>query len=317
MQVDVDLDQEIEALERELFGTPGEDPIEETLDLEPPELNEPTEVIVKEEVKEEVKGPTVDEVQKRFNNYKASTDITIRDLRSDLAASKMKYATLQKSYSELSQRLVKLEATDSKKIFSEEEIDILGEPAANALDKGVRDILEAKLRPLQEEVAKAKQAEAERELREAQQLIKRDYDDFIVKLARAVPDYESLNVSPGFLQYMKEADEFSGVPREHLFMKAEQALDVGRIVSFFNDYKKTIKTPDDNTSILESAVTPTGKPGITTDPGDSKEPVITYAFIDQYYDDFNRGKYKSKAGREKALKIEAMIDRAVLSGNVR
>lgn len=315
MQVDVDLDQEIEALEKELFGTPGEESTEDDLNLESLETEVKEEVVV-EAPKVEEKSQVEAELQKRFNNYKASTDITIRDLRADLATSKMKYATLQKSYSELSQKVSELETKSSKKIFSEEEVDILGEPAANALDKGVRDILEAKLKPLQEELARSKKEAAEREMREAQQLIKQDYDTFITKLGRVVPDYEEINVSPGFLKFMKEPDEYSGVTREHLFMKAEQSLDVGRIASFLNDYKKTI-APVNGTKILEESITPTGKPGLTSDPGGSKDPVITYAFIDKYYDDFNRGKYKTKAGREKALKIEAMIDRAVLSGNVK
>ena len=308
-----DLDQEIEALERELFGTPGEEPTEEEFDLDSPE-EVVEEVVTVVEVPKEKSQPEVD-LQKRFNNYKASTDITIRDLRSDLAASKMKYATLQKSYSELNQKVSEL---NQKKIFSEEEVDILGEPAANALDKGVRDILEAKLKPLEEELARSKKESADREMKEAQQLIKQNYDKFISQLGRAVPDFEEINVSPGFLKYMKEPDEYSGVTRENLFMKAEQSLDVGRIVSFFKDYKKTIEDPVANgRKILEESVTPTGSSGPIVDPGSGKDQVITYAFIDKYYEDFNRGKYKTKAGREKALKIEAMIDRAVLTGNVK
>lgn len=57
---------------------------------------------------------------------------------------------------------------------------------------------------------------------------------FLSSLAKAVPDYASINVSPGFLKYMKEADEYSGAPREYLFKKAEESLDVGRIASFFS-----------------------------------------------------------------------------------
>lgn len=303
-----DLDQEIEALENEIFGTPGEEPIEENQ-----EQNSPNKV--KEPVVAE--GPTEAEV-KRFNNYKASTDITIRDLRSDLVSSKNKYANLQKGYNDLHQRLAALESTSSsKKMFSEEEIDILGEPAANALDKGVRDILDAKMKPLQEELARSRQDTADRELRDAQQMIKKDYDSFLTNLGKAVPDYATLNVSEGFLQYMKEADEYSGVLREHLFKKAEEALDVGRIASFFIDYKKSHAIPLSNTEILENAVTPTGKAGSPNETGEERDVVITYKYIDKFYDDYTRGKYKTKKGRDEAAKIEAMIDRAVLSGNVR
>lgn len=304
-----DLDKEIEALENEIFGTPGEESTEEDLDTN--SLDTEVKEVIKEEIKPK-EGPTEAEV-KRFNNYKASTDITIRDLRSDLAASKGKYANLQKGYNDLMQRLAVVETTSSKKIFSEEEIDILGEPAANALDKGVRDILDSKMKPLQEELARTRQESADRELRDAQQMIKKDYDVFLTKLSNVVPDYADLNVSNGFLKYMKEVDDYSGMPREYLFRKAEESLDVGRIASFFNDYKKKNIS---NTEILENAVTPTGKSGGASVSGDGKDQIITYQFIDKYYDDFNRGKYKSKSGREQAAKIEAMIDKAVISGKV-
>lgn len=126
----IDLDKEIEQnWKNEIFGTQDSN-------------NEPTEVmeeVVSSEpvVIEAPKVPDVTEAEaKRFNNYKASTDITIRDLRSDLATSKLKYANLQKEYSGILQRLNALEAASAKGIFSEEDLDILGEPAAKALDKG-------------------------------------------------------------------------------------------------------------------------------------------------------------------------------------
>ena len=311
MSYNDELDAEIEALEKELFGTPGEESTEQDSDL-----NSPKPIVEPSVVTKTPDAPTEAEV-KRFNNYKASTDITIRDLRSDLVASKNKYANLQKGYNELNQRLAALETSNPKKFFSEEEIDILGEPAANALDRGVRDILEAKMKPLEEEVARTRQDTAERELRDAQEALKKDYAVFIGKLGKVVPDYAEVNVSEGFLRYMKEADEYSGMPREYLFKRAEETLDVGRIASFFNEYKSKVAPAISNTEILANAVTPTGNAGGAKESGETKEEVITYAFIDKYYEDFNRGKYKSKSGREKAAKIEAAIDRAVLAGTVR
>lgn len=305
MRSNDELDKEIEALENEIFGTPGEESTEELGE------SEASTIVVETPKTEE---PTAAEI-KRFNNYKASTDITLRDLRTELANSKMKYANLQREYSVLLQKLQEQEVTP-KKMFSEEEIDILGEPAANALDKGVNDILQSKLKPLQEELARSRKENADREQREANMIIKSNYDSFLAKLGKAVPDYAELNVSSGFLAYMKEADEYSGVPREYLFKKAEESLDVGRIASFFIDYKKTIGPKP--TDILESAVTPTGSAGTPTHVDSSeKDMVITYAFIDKYYDDFNRGKYKTKKGREKAAQIEAAIDKAVFAGLVR
>jgi hypothetical protein len=301
-----ELDKEIEELESHVFGTPGQESTEEVkVETSAPEPVKETIAPVEES----------DQWEKRFKNYKASTDLTIRDLRSELAAAKTKIGNLQVEYSALVSKVSSSETPSS--MFSEEDVEILGEPAVNALNKGVNEILEKKMKPLQEEVTKSRKELADREARDAQSLAMESYNKFIAKLAEVVPDFEAVNVSKGFLSYMEEPDEYSGYPRKYLFTKAEQALDVERIASFFTNYKKKIGPT--KTDILDSAITPTGVQGAT--PAVSKDTetqtVVTRGFIDKFYDDYNRGKYRSKEGQKEAARIEKIIDKAVISGQVR
>lgn len=307
-----ELDREIEELEAQIFGTPGQESTEES--------NEEAEVTTEEVQSTVAEVITLTEseelklAQKRFNNYKASTDLTIRDLRQELANTKTRLGNLQIEYSKLLEKATA--NTPATSIFSEEDVEILGEPAVNALNKGVNDILEKKIKPLQDEVNKSRKELADREVKDAQSMAMESYNKFITKLGEVVPDFQEVNVSKGFLEYMDEPDEMSGYPRKHLFTRAEQALDVERIASFFTNYKK--KLGPTRSDVLESAITPTGVQG--SGPATSKEKetlVVTRGFIDKFYDDYNRGKYRSKDGQKEAARLERIIEKAVLSGQVR
>lgn len=303
-----DLDKEIEELEKQMFSSQES---EEIVEPESTEQNIATEPAVVEEPQAIVQ----DQWEKRFKNYKASTDLTIRDLRADLATSKTKYANLQKEYADLVKKFQELSRGKVDDIFSEEEIEILGEPAVNALNKGVKEIIDKKVKPLEEEVQRSRRELAEREAKEAQQLALSNYNKFLQKLGEKVPDFEAINTSDGFLQFMAEVDDDSGYPRSHLFRKAEEALDVKRIAEFFTEYKRLTSKGKE---VLDSAITPQGTRGGETPTGKEKEPqVITRGFIDKFYNDYNRGKYRGKEGRAEADRIERMIDQAVLEGRIR
>lgn len=294
-----DLDAEIAEMEKVYT----DNLLEETVVEEPVEAK-PEPVVVNNEL---------EVATKRFNNYKASTDLTIRDLRDELAKTKSSYANLQQQFSDMVRKTNETQAKPHQ-IFSDDDIDILGEPAVNALNKGVNELLESKLKPLQEEVVRSREDSAKREALEAQRLARANYDKFISKLAIKVPDYEEVNVSPGFLDYMKQPDPDSGFSREFLFKKAEESHDVGRIASFFLDYKKEIgkKNP-----VLEESIMPEGVGAPSAPVAQAQEQIITRKFIDKFYSDLARGKYSTKKGREEAQKIEAMIDKAVYTGQVR
>ncbi len=302
--MDKDLEQQIEEMEKEMFGTPEAEEPTEQIALTP----DPSPVVVEEITTQP------DPYEKRFKNYKASTDLTIRDLRSELASMKSTYANLQDLYNEL-QRKIQETPSAASSIFSEDDIDVLGEPAVNAINKGMNELLEKRVKPLQDEVYRNRKDAADRDRKEATRLAQDNYDRFINKLTKKVPDVEELNIERGFLEYMEGVDDDSGFPRKHLFKQAEKALDVNRIASFFKEYKD-LKSPGNE--VLEKAISPSGVKG-GEPPSSQREkadPVITRAFIDKFYNDCHRGKYRGKDGLAEATRIERMIDQAVSEGRI-
>lgn len=311
-----ELDKEIEEMEKVYNNPSEEEPVVENT-LKEEEEKEVPEVVATPIVPDEIEQlrKELAESKKRFANYKGSTDVTIHDLRSELARVKSQYANLQVDYSGVVRKLNEATSTSGKSMFSEEDVDILGEPAVNALNKGVNHLLESKLKPLQEEVERSRKEIAAREAQEAKRIALDDYNAFLSKLGRLVPDYEAVNVDPAFLSYMKGVDEASGYPREVIFERAERAQDVGRIASFFNEFKGTT-TVSPAKNKLESSITPTGVANPAPTSSAARGEVITKKFIDQFYNDFSRGKYNTKKGKEEAKRIESLIDKAVYSGQV-
>lgn len=319
MQINNTLDKEIDELEQYIFGTQNEEEVEETTDLqlestkedEEVQHTEPTEEVI---VQKKEKDNSQEDYEKRFKNYKAKTDLTIRDLRSELATSKSKYANLQTEYSKLYEKYSSLLKEEKISIFSDEESDILGSDTTSAINRGVTNILDSRIKPLEEELVKTRKALAEKEAEEAVNYAKRNYDKFLEKLGNLVPNYAVVNVDPKFIEYMNEADDDSGLPNGELFKRAEEALDVKRVAQFFNEFLSRGKKGQD---ILTQSITPSGVQSSKQEvKQNSKTPIITRKFIDKFYEDYARGKYKGTQGRKEAARIEALIDEAVYSGNI-
>jgi len=71
--------------------------------------------------------------------------------------------------------------------------------------------------------------------------IKDDNSSFREVIANAVEDFETVDTNPEFETWLKGLDAY-GVPRMDSFRAARSAKDIGRIVSFYNDFKQ-IQTP--------------------------------------------------------------------------
>lgn len=302
-----ELSKDIDNLEKELFNTQSE-PVENTTESVVQPTPTPNDEI--EKLKEELAVAV-----KRFNNYKGSTDTTIHDLRTQLASTKQQHASLQQEYSKLvREKNELLEKSARDNIFSDEDKDILGETAIESISKGMEKILDSKVKPLEQELQKSKEALIRKEKEEASKIAKQAYNKFLERLGKQIPNFASINVDKGFMAFLKEVDEVSGFTKEYLFTKAEEALDAGRVATFFEEYLKRVNP---SKAILDNNLTPVAGSSTTKPVAPQTETkVIDRKFIDNFYDDLIRGKYKGKKGREEADRIEAMIERAVMTGRV-
>jgi len=329
-----DLEKEIEEMEKSVFGDPSEQKQEEATEEEGAEEVEEESTEVPDErsdteTHEEVPEETTDQVEseskkkaredwkKRFTKYKAATDATIHQLRVDLAGALEQNSGMYKRVQDLVEEVRSLKELSYSKedIFSDEEKDILGDDAINAIKKANASLVERQVKPLQEEL-KRREAETlkERELRAASEK-ERAFADFKARLSAHVKDLDEINLDPKFAEWLNTIEPGSGMQRMILFRRAENSQDVVRIAGFFNDYAAK---RDSHKNILKNKVTPTGSSvanstHVGKDTTNNK--IWTTSQIDKFMDDQIRGLFKGRETQEK--EISAEIDLAISQGRVR
>jgi hypothetical protein len=122
--------------------------------------------------------------------------------------------------------------------FSQDEIDRFGPELLN--------LVTAKASNLAEEIVTRKLAEFAPRIEQVANQVKSVgqtvYDDkeqeFWGELRKAVPDFDAVNVSPGFLAWLGQEDDASGERRQVLLDKHAARLDYTRVVKLFNAFKK-------------------------------------------------------------------------------
>lgn len=144
-----------------------------------------------------------------------------------------------------------------------------------------------------------------------------DKDRFLSGLAQRVPDWEAINVDQGFLAWLSEVDPVYGIPKQVALTNAYEALDVNRVATVFEAYKKLV-TPAQPAKQkvnqeLQRQVAPT-RSRSTTEPTDApNQRIWTEAEISSFYSDYRRGLVDA----EDAVRIEREIHAAASEGRVR
>ena len=135
--------------------------------------------------------------------------------------------------------------------------------------------------------------------------------DFFKTIAELVPQWQQINEDPAFLKWLDEVDELTGVARQELLSRAEQARDAVRVAKFFTSYQKTSSTWAANSNAaLEQQVVPQTNKAPNTPP--SKK-VWTRGEITEFYNRMRRGEVSDSD----AIAIEADITAAQVEGRIR
>jgi hypothetical protein len=160
-------------------------------------------------------------------------------------------------------------------------------------------------------------------------------DRYLSRLRELVPDYETINVDQGFLNWLGEVDPIAGVPRQAFLNTAFEARDPDRTARLFNTFKEqagiTPRSPaptppqpgvganGGNGAMpagLETQISPNaGSGGGTPQGGGADDQIWTAADIRNFTNDILRGTYKGREGEQEA--IQAAIDNAIATGRVR
>ena len=326
---------EIEAIEKRVHGTPAEaaivedvevkdvvetveveenevtsDPVENTIDAEDlTSSTEETSTDSKESDSTDDKAHQRTNWKKRFINYKSSTDATIYKLRQENIRLNEDNLSYKNKVSELAVKVQELSTKTPQDVLSQEEREILGDDAVSSVQKLVDTKIRMVVDPLQKQLDEARtlQDKLQKDSIEESKVV--NHNIFLSKLANIVPDYEEIDTDPKWLTWMKGIEDESGLAREYIFKEAYSIGDVRRVAQYFIEFKNATKSP------LERHVTPSNTNTNTTSIQRKTGPeVISMAFVNKFYDDCIRGRYR---GREKIKQeIELKIDRAIAEGRV-
>jgi len=195
-------------------------------------------------------------------------------------------------------------------VVTEEDKDTIGSEAVDIMKKISERANEAQVNPLRNEIVKLQKEREEARVNSAQVDAKREYDSFLDKLNKQVPDYKAINTNPEFLTYMGNVDEASGYTKATLFQRAEASRDVKRVAGYMKEFVESQKPVDK----LEEMVGPTGSSSTSVTSQGTKEEIIPVSYIENFKNSMIRGQYKTN--HIEAEKIQLKIDKALQEGRV-
>jgi len=220
-----------------------------------------------------------------------------------LAASNKELTTRLQSIEKELEDLRKAKATPRESLVKPEEVQEFGEPLVDLIRRAARDEVSdkeqeiASLRSRLErfEVSNTKNAEV----------------DFYTRLAASVPGWEETNKEEGFLKWLAEYDELTGLQRQDSLDDAVRNNDAVRAARFFNKWRDINKQQTETSSrTLESQVVPTTSTVSTPPPG---KKIWSRGEIGAFY---QRAK-NNEISDSDMVSIEADIHAAQLEGRIR
>lgn len=151
--------------------------------------------------------------------------------------------------------------------------------------------------------------------------VKSKYEAFEQALSGVVPDWESVNESPGWLAFMDNLEPSTGLPYQVLLNGYHEKLDAKGVAGIFNAFKTSANTPIEAATRqrqgeIDAFIAPgKGIGGAEVNPNTHQQlKSITPAEIHQFYRDVSTGKYRGREAEQKAT--EAEIFKAQAEGRV-
>jgi len=157
--------------------------------------------------------------------------------------------------------------------------------------------------------------------RVAHQQAQNTHEKFYAALSSRVPDWQTVNENQAFHNWLLSPDPLSGLQRQTLLTDAHENLDLPRVVSIFETWKRetgvatapAVAAKTSNASKLERQIAP-GRASGTTPPTQAQKRQWTRQDITAFFKDKMDGKYKGK--EEEARSIESDIFLAQREGRV-
>lgn len=128
-------------------------------------------------------------------------------------------------------------------------------------------------------------------------------EKFISRLEAAVPEWDSINQSDAFKQWLGEEDPVYGVPRQTALKRAEDNLDAARTIRIFQTFtggSAPVVAPKVNS--LDKQVAPRAAASVA--PTGQNLSIITTAEVDRFYRDVAQGRYRGNEKQQQQMEDE-------------
>ncbi len=245
-------------------------------------------------------SPGADNWEKRFKGLKKTHDITVSGLRKDLRDALDRIKTIESSAlapkapaAPVSQKDAMDVLTDKEKLeYSPEFLDMVTRIASRVAGAGTADsTLETRVANLEVDTTETKE------------------DKFWGAIDAAIPDWRKTQATEDMQAWLLEYDDLLGMVRSEAVASAQSRLDANRVIAIFNQYTAPAVTTilDDPEAELLSPELGGGDDGL---PASSDDKIWTTTEIGEFYKKLALGKFKGKAGRERAAQIEKSIEKA-------
>lgn len=143
-------------------------------------------------------------------------------------------------------------------------------------------------------------------------------EKFFAQLETAVPDWAQVNDNPKFHEWLLTPDDMTGITRQTYLADARENLDIRRVVSVFNTWKREMGVAPSNVqplqqpqnaaaSRLEKQIAPGRASAATAAPTPKAEKLWTGADIAKFYDDKRNGKYKGREAEANAMERDIFL----------
>jgi hypothetical protein len=195
--------------------------------------------------------------------------------------------------------------------------DVFGEDLLQAVERMVRAMLTPVVRKFDERLQAV-----EGKLTNASAMVAQTAEDvFWDALFKRVPDFQTVNSSQEFLDWLQQNDPVSGVQRQQLLDAAGKALNAERVVGIVNAFKATLPAapapapvaqPETPAEKLAKQVSPRTSGGAAPLPAGPQ--MFSVKTVEGFYRDVAAGKYR---GREtEQAQLEKIYNEALAQGRI-
>lgn len=296
--------------------TEDDSALEEELDTEDSDIEQDTSEA------EEDDDLGQDDAPEKKEEQDGNADLKARAEKAEARAEKAdaRYSTLMGKYNKEVPRLSEKLADLEKRLGSKETEDARPAGRRHLSDDEVTDHGD-ELLDVQSRIAKGEAEDAVEPVRE--ELSDMRKETYFTRLDTLVEDWETVNASPDFEDWLNEIDDLTGEPRQNAITRCSKSLDAKGVARIFNLFKKSNAAaeedvPDETNAELEDQVVPDVSKRNTPAPRSAKK--WSRAMIKAHYDRYQRAVRSNNPISEKRQaefdKIDKEIARAMKSGNL-